>query len=123
MYVLRRLGYSGGLKKVQKRFADIPLRDSMDIDGYDAVRLWRMHRKGVQSALETLLTYNAEDTVVLEPLLIHALNQEIVKNPAFGLSPIPSRSYVRPATRIFPEVYRALRSGPAVEVGIPEVSG
>lgn len=73
---MRRLGHKGGLKKIQKMFPDIPDRAAMDIDGYDAVRLWRMHKKGVPGALETLMTYNAEDTTVLESLVHHAWNLE-----------------------------------------------
>jgi uncharacterized protein YprB with RNaseH-like and TPR domain len=74
---MKRLGHQGGLKKIQKRFPEIPLRESLDIDGFDAVRLWQMHRRGVEGALETLLTYNAEDTIVLAPLLAKAFNLEL----------------------------------------------
>ena len=66
---LKRLGYNGGLKKVEKSFDDIPRRQSLDIGGLDAVRLWEFHQRGVSGALDTLLTYNAEDTIVLESLL------------------------------------------------------
>ena len=34
---LRRLGMKGGLKKIQEALPNIPKRDSMDINGYDAV--------------------------------------------------------------------------------------
>lgn len=74
---LKRHGFKGGLKKVQTRFPEIPRRESEGMDGSDAVKLWRMHERGVPGALETLLTYNAEDTVVLEPLLINAFNLEV----------------------------------------------
>jgi uncharacterized protein len=82
---LRRLGFKGGLKRVQAEFPEVPQRNSYDIDGYDAVRLWRLHQQGEAGALETLLSYNAEDTVVLEPLLIKALNLESERRPYLGL--------------------------------------
>jgi uncharacterized protein YprB with RNaseH-like and TPR domain len=106
---LKRQGYKGGLKKVQKEFKDIPARDSLDINGFDAVRLWSMHRRGVPGALETLLTYNAEDTVVLEPLLIKAYNREIEAMPVPGLIPLEPRAFPELGTRIDPRVYEMLR--------------
>jgi uncharacterized protein YprB with RNaseH-like and TPR domain len=106
---LRRLGCKGGLKRIQKQFPSIPLRTSMDIDGYDAVRLWRLHTKGVPGALETLLAYNAEDTVVLEPLLVEAWRLELARHPDFGLEPLPSRDWPEIPTRVWPEVYGLLR--------------
>lgn len=106
---LKRLGYRGGLKKVQKAFSSIPERESMDIDGYDAVRLWRMHGRGVEGALETLLTYNAEDTVVLEPLLVEAWNLEVAKHGELGLQALEHRPLPRFKTRVRPEIYGLLR--------------
>ena len=81
----------------------------MDIDGYDAVRLWAMHERGVPRALETLLTYNAEDTVVLEQLCYCGLNIEAEKRQNLMLP-----TYQHPAsreipTRVCPDVYRLLR--------------
>lgn len=105
---LKRLGYRGGLKKIQKQFSDIPDRASLDIDGFDAVRLWRMHEQGVGGALETLLTYNAEDTVVLQPLLVKAFNFEVERNPAFGLSKLEALPLPSLSTRVEPRVYDML---------------
>ncbi|MGZ3686922.1 MAG: ribonuclease H-like domain-containing protein [Bdellovibrionota bacterium] len=108
-YWLRRLGYKGGLKRVQKLFPDIPERQSLDIDGFDAVRLWQMHRRGVEGALETLLTYNAEDTVVLEPLLVKAYNLEIARLPELPLVPLEERPLLELSTRSHSSVYARLR--------------
>ena len=83
---LKRLGYRGGLKKVEKCFPEIPPRQSEDVDGFDAVRLWRWHEQGVPGALETLLTYNAEDTIVLERLLVLAWNLEVRRRKDWGLA-------------------------------------
>jgi uncharacterized protein YprB with RNaseH-like and TPR domain len=106
---LKRLGYKGGLKKVQKMFPDIPDRASMDIDGFDAVRLWSMHRRGVSGALETLLTYNAEDTVVLAPLLVKAFNMEAAKNPELEVAPLAMHTMPGLKTQTHAAVYRLLR--------------
>jgi uncharacterized protein len=106
---LKKLGYRGGLKRIQKQFPEIPARLSLDIDGFDAVRLWGMHRRGMEGALETLLTYNAEDTVVLEPLLALAYNQEVARHPELGLDPLPLPELPPLPTRVYPEVYAALR--------------
>ena len=108
---LKRLGYKGGLKRIQKLFPEIPSRESMDIDGYDAVRLWKMHRRGVPGALETLQTYNAEDTVVLEALLTLAFNLELQRSPeaAIGLDPRPLLATAAIPTRTHSEVYALLR--------------
>lgn len=108
---LKRLGHKGGLKSIQKRFEDIPQRDSMDIDGYDAVRLWRMHRSGVPRALETLLTYNAEDTTVLEALLVKAFNMEVERNPLLKTEPMAEVNLPALRTGTCPEVYSRLRQG------------
>ena len=102
---------AGGLKKVQKLFADIPERLSLDINGFDAVRLWGMHRKGVEGALETLLTYNAEDTVVLEPLLVKAFNLEVDRFPGAGLEKMPLRPMAELKTKSHQAVYEMLRVG------------
>jgi uncharacterized protein len=107
-----RLERRGGLKKIQQSFPEVRQRDSMDLDGYDAVKLWRMHEWGVERALETLMTYNAEDTVVLEQLMYCALNMEAeckshLRLPTYDLPAIPAIS-----TRVCPEVYAQLRTQP-----------
>ena len=56
---MARLGFRGGLKSIQRSFPEVRQRESMDIDGFDAVRLWRLHERGVPNALATLLTYNS----------------------------------------------------------------
>ncbi|MBV0925686.1 ribonuclease H-like domain-containing protein [Halomicroarcula limicola] len=66
MYTCKQVGLSGGLKQVEQ---DIGIeRDRPDISGRDAVRLWREHESGRDGALETLVSYNREDTVNLRTL-------------------------------------------------------
>ncbi|MBX0286638.1 ribonuclease H-like domain-containing protein [Haloarcula salinisoli] len=66
MYTCKKIGLSGGLKQVEQ---DIGIeRDRPDISGQDAVRLWREHERGQDGSLETLVSYNREDTVNLQTL-------------------------------------------------------
>jgi hypothetical protein len=66
MYTCKQLGLSGGLKQVEQ---DVGIeRDRPDISGRDAVRLWREHERGADGSLETLVSYNREDTVNLRTL-------------------------------------------------------
>ncbi len=109
-YWMARLDYKGGLKKVQKAFREIHQRRSMDIDGFDAVRLWNLHLRGVPKALETLMTYNAEDTVVLEQLIYCGLNLEAQRRPQLGLITYKIPQAPKIPTQVCPFVYRALRN-------------
>lgn len=104
-----RLGLRGGLKNIQKSFVEIPQREFMDIDGFDAVRLWSMHLRGVPRALETLMTYNAEDTIVLEQLIYCGLNIEAKKRPVLSLQTYESPAARPITTSVCHEVYRLLR--------------
>ena len=108
---LRRHGLKGGLKAIQLECADrVHQRSSMDIDGFDAVRLWRMHERGVPRALETLMTYNAEDSVCLQPLLELAFEKEMELAPWLGLSPLkPMPPLAKITTVVDPFVYGLLR--------------
>lgn len=67
MHLGRRIGLTGGLKAVEREVGVD--RDRPDISGREAVRLWREYERGDQAALETLISYNREDTVNLESLL------------------------------------------------------
>lgn len=66
MYPAKRLGLSGGLKPIEQELGID--RDRPDISGRDAVRLWREYERGDDSSLETLISYNREDTVNLRAL-------------------------------------------------------
>jgi len=66
MYTCRKLGLSGGLKPIEQEIGIE--RDRPDISGRDAVRLWREHERGEDGSLETLISYNREDTVNLRTL-------------------------------------------------------
>jgi uncharacterized protein YprB with RNaseH-like and TPR domain len=69
---LRRLGLTGGLKSIERALGIERSSATAGMTGYDAVQLWRSHRKGRRDALPLLLQYNREDVQNLEPLMEHA---------------------------------------------------
>ncbi len=104
-----RHGIKGGLKRIQAGFPEVHQRSSMDIDGFDAVRLWRMHERGVPRALETLMTYNAEDSVCLEPLLHLAYGWERTRFAHLDLAQLPPMKVPAISTEVDSFVYGLLR--------------
>jgi uncharacterized protein YprB with RNaseH-like and TPR domain len=83
-YVLKSLGYSGGLKKCEKSLG-IDRGDMDGIDGYFAILLWQDYKKNKnKKALGTLLAYNIEDVVNLETIMIIAYNMKIKKTPFYN---------------------------------------
>ncbi len=74
-YLLHRLGYVGGLKRIEQ---EIGVGDRSGVEGIygrDAVRLWEEFRRGKTASLETLIRYNQADTVNLQPLTEFAIGQ------------------------------------------------
>ncbi len=68
-FLMARLGFKGGLKKIEPRFGIRRPREVHGMDGYMAVLLWERYQRGDRHALDTLLTYNREDVVNLEILM------------------------------------------------------
>jgi uncharacterized protein YprB with RNaseH-like and TPR domain len=68
-FFLKRLGYRGGLKSIERQFGLVRDRDIDGMDGYDAVKLWKAHQWGDPLALDLLIKYNTADIVNLEPLM------------------------------------------------------
>ena len=65
---LKRLGYRGGLKKIERQIG-IQREDEADgLNGMDAIRLWREFQHGNSASLDRLIAYNREDVVNLEVL-------------------------------------------------------
>jgi len=74
-FLLRRLGITGGLKRIEK---ELGLGDRAGVEGIvglDAVRLWEEARRGVPGSLAKLVEYNRADAVNLEPLLEFAVRE------------------------------------------------
>ncbi len=68
MNPLHRLGFWGGLKRIERRLGIERSEETVGLGGFDAVRLWAAYAAGDDDALDTLLAYNLEDVVNLEPL-------------------------------------------------------
>lgn len=68
-FLLKRLGYSGGLKLVERELGIARSEETDGLSGWDAVRLWREWRAGRRRSLETLLAYNREDVLNMQTLL------------------------------------------------------
>ncbi|MDY6771138.1 MAG: ribonuclease H-like domain-containing protein [Candidatus Nanohaloarchaea archaeon] len=68
MYACKQVGLSGGLKAIENQLG-IGRDDIDDIDGREAIRLWKQYQRGNQDALETLVTYNQKDVINLKPLM------------------------------------------------------
>lgn len=65
----RRIGLRGGLKAIEREIGIRRESDVADVDGFEAVRLWRKwERDGDRSALEKLLEYNQADVESLSTL-------------------------------------------------------
>lgn len=91
-FVLKKLGYSGGLKKCEKLLG-LDRGDLNDVDGFFAVLLWREYRRsGNEKALETLLAYNIMDVVNLETLMVEAYNLHLRNTPFQDLHLAPPAS-------------------------------
>ncbi|MEP6754732.1 MAG: ribonuclease H-like domain-containing protein [Chthonomonadales bacterium] len=68
-FVLKRLGYKGGLKSIEQQLGMDRSDETSGLGGWDAVRLWNLWQSGNEDALEILLRYNKEDVVNMEYLL------------------------------------------------------
>ena len=63
------VGLKGGLKSIEKEIGIARSDDISDVDGFEAVRLWkRWIRDGDRDSLDRLVEYNRADTVNLEVL-------------------------------------------------------
>ncbi|WP_022668446.1 ribonuclease H-like domain-containing protein [Desulfospira joergensenii] len=88
-YILKSLGYSGGLKRCEKALG-LDRGDLDGVDGYFAVLLWQEYQQnGNEKALETLLAYNIEDVVNLETLMVLAYNMKMKSLPFFHTLELP----------------------------------
>jgi uncharacterized protein YprB with RNaseH-like and TPR domain len=69
LYPLRKIGYRGGLKKIESLLGLSRSDETSGITGFDAVRLWKKYERGDEEALDTLIKYNTEDVVNLEKII------------------------------------------------------
>jgi uncharacterized protein YprB with RNaseH-like and TPR domain len=72
-FVLRSLGYRGGLKAIEANLGLTRDATIQGVDGFEAVRLWHRWRRGDRAALMKLALYNLTDVVNLVELVEIAL--------------------------------------------------
>ena len=88
-YVLASLGLKGGLKRCEAQL-DMDRGDLDDVDGIFAVVLWKAYlRNRDEQALETLLSYNLQDAINLESLMVTAYNMKVRQTPFDGRFRMP----------------------------------
>jgi uncharacterized protein YprB with RNaseH-like and TPR domain len=83
-FVLRRLGYRGGLKSIERRLGIRRPDEVAGMDGFEAVLLWRRYLRGDEKALEKLVAYNRQDVENLRGLMEFAyerLRSELLPSP------------------------------------------
>jgi uncharacterized protein YprB with RNaseH-like and TPR domain len=104
-HVLRRLGYCGGLKAIERRVPLLHLARPAHLDGLDAGQacgLFALGRNGDRSALRRFAEYNLYDVINLRTLMAYAYNAlldaHVARTPGLRGSapavPIPGRGDV-----------------------------
>lgn len=68
-YVLKELGYTGGLKFIERQLGLSRDEEIKGVDGFEAVRLWYKYKRGDEEALRLLLKYNQADIENLKFLM------------------------------------------------------
>jgi len=97
-FLLKGLGFSGGLKGCEKRLG-IDREELDGVDGFLAVLLWQEFTRNKNlNALETLLAYNILDAVNLELLLVMAYNLRVQETPFSDTHQVPAP---RPVENLF----------------------
>jgi len=74
-YIFRELGYSGGLKRIERELGIIRNEEIQEVDGFEAVRLWHKYKRGDEEALKLLLKYNQADIENLKFLMDFAYDK------------------------------------------------
>ncbi len=106
VHPLHRLGFYGGLKRIESRLGINRSAETEGLSGFDAVELWHAYENGDDDALDLLVAYNLEDVVNLETLTefayaeLHSLcmGNEFVTADRLERAKAPSRGRVPSAT-------------------------
>ena len=97
---LHRLGYHGGLKRIERQWGIDREDEIVGLTGFDAVLLWARYRHGDAAALQRLMAYNRADVVNLEVLLKrgYALARDQVRAAADKTVPAKGGGTVKGST-------------------------
>lgn len=74
-WVAYKLGYTGGLKEIERRLGIKRPRRLANMDGFEAVILWQRYCHGDRGALEQLIDYNRSDVMNLKGMMDHCFNR------------------------------------------------
>lgn len=87
-HVLAKIGYTGGLKSIERQLGIKRAEAVRDVNGSDAVYFWNMYKAtGQEKYLELLVKYNEEDIVNLKPLAnfaVKELGKRVFENPVIN---------------------------------------
>jgi hypothetical protein len=81
-FAARKVGLTGGLKRIEKVLGIRRHPSLVEVDGFEAVRLWRRYRRGDEPALQKLVAYNEADTAnlaIMAPMVYRRLCDEVSK--------------------------------------------
>lgn len=68
-YLMKGLGYTGGLKSIEKQLGIHRSKGVQGMGGREAVVLWKKYQRGHPKALQKLIDYNREDIINLENIM------------------------------------------------------
>lgn len=74
-WLMKELGYTGGLKRIEKEIGITRDSDLDDVDGFEAVRLWYKYKRGDPEALSLLIKYNRADIENLKTMMDFAFKK------------------------------------------------
>lgn len=108
-FVLKDLGYTGGLKKIEKDVGIDRGDDMLGVNGYTAVLLWNYYLDTKdETAIDSLIHYNLLDTIDLEYLLCLAYNKyaEKYKTSLLDYKELPSVSKYKPNKKLIDYLHK-----------------
>jgi uncharacterized protein len=68
-FVMKQIGYTGGLKAIERNLGLSRDEDILGVDGFEAVRLWHRYKRGDEASLQKLIRYNTADIENLKILM------------------------------------------------------
>jgi hypothetical protein len=75
-FLLKQFGYKGGLKVIERELGIQRGDEVKDVNGFEAVRLWKKYERGCRESLALLIQYNREDIVNLKTLLDYYIERK-----------------------------------------------
>ena len=108
-FLLKDLGYSGGLKKIEHEVGLNRGDDMEGVNGYTAVLLWNYYKDTKdKTAIDSLIHYNLLDTINLEHLLCFAYNKyaEMYKTKLLEYRKLPVIENYKPNKKLIDYLHK-----------------